>query len=173
MAAIDPSAPPSISQGATTNGDVPARATLKIIRSRRDLEDGSEGESDDEEDYLKALLGGDSDSDDESQDSDEDSEEENGGPSDPERTKKAREQKEKEALAKMLAQDDDEMDVDKPNGVVNKGKAKATGDEPDTDEEEEEEEELDIETYVLCTLDPTRVSWPLFSQDVVHKSDIY
>jgi FK506-binding nuclear protein len=159
MAAIDPSEPPSSVRETATNGDTPSRATLKIIRSRHDSDDESEGESD-EEDYLKALLGGDSDSDGESHDS-EDSEEEteeNGGPSDPERTKKAREQKEKEALEQMLTQDDDDdhMRVDKPNGLVNKGKAKATGDESDSDEEGEE---LDVETFVICTLDPTKVSF--------------
>ncbi|KAI9771006.1 MAG: peptidylprolyl isomerase fpr4 [Geoglossum simile] len=156
MAAIDPSEPPSSVRETAPNGDTPLCATLKIIRSRHDSDDESEGESD-EEDYLKALLGGDSDSDGESHDS-EDSEEEteeNGGPSDPERAKKAREQKEKEALEKMLTQDDDDdhTSVDKPNGLVNKGKAKATGDESDSDEEGEE---LDVETFVICTLDPTK-----------------
>ncbi|KAI9775719.1 MAG: peptidylprolyl isomerase fpr4 [Geoglossum umbratile] len=156
MAAIDPSEPPSSAHGAAPNGDTPARATLKIIRSRHDSEDESEGESD-EEDYLKALLGRDSDSDNESHDS-EDSEgetEENGGPSDPERAKKARAQKEKEALEKMLSQDDDDehMSVDEPNGLVNKGKAKATGDESDSGEEGED---LDVETFVICTLDSTK-----------------
>jgi hypothetical protein len=159
MAAIDPSEPPSSAHEASPNGDTPARATLKIIRSRHDSEDESEGESD-EEDYLKALLGGDSDSDGESHDS-EDSEgesEENGGPSDPDRVKKARAQKEKEALEKMLSQDDDDehMSADEPNGLVNKGKAKATGDESDSGEEGEE---LDVETFVICTLDPAKVGY--------------
>ncbi|KAH0542930.1 hypothetical protein FGG08_002699 [Glutinoglossum americanum] len=157
MAAIDPSAQPSVAPEAAPNGDAPARATLKIIRSRHDSEDESEGESD-EEDYLKALLGGGSDSDDESHESDEDSDgesEDNGGPSDPERTKKALKKKEIEKLEKLLAQDDedDQMCVDKPNGLVNKGKAKATGDESDSDEEGEE---LDVETFVICTLDPVK-----------------
>ncbi|KAH0562212.1 hypothetical protein GP486_003089 [Trichoglossum hirsutum] len=159
MAAIDPSAPPSVASEAAPNGDIPARATLKIIRSRLDSEDESEGESD-EEDHLKALLGGGSDSDGESHDSDEDSDEEteeNGGPSDPERTRKALKRKEKEDLEKMLAQDDDDLDdqvcTSKPNGLVDKGKAKATGDESDSDEEGEE---LDVETFVICTLDPIK-----------------
>jgi FK506-binding nuclear protein len=162
MAALDPCASPVVTDETAPN-DALGRATLKIIRSHHDSEDESEGESD-EGDYLQALLGGGSDSDGESHDSDEDSDgetEENGGPSDPERTKKALKQKEKEDLEKMLAQDDDDddeqMSVDKPNGLVNKGKAKATGDESDSDEEGEE---LDVETFVICTLDSNKVSQP-------------
>ncbi|KAI9701826.1 MAG: peptidylprolyl isomerase fpr4 [Candelina mexicana] len=164
MAAIDPSAPPQADD--TANGDVPARATLKLIRQPiTDEEDQSEGDSD-EEDYLNALLeNGNSDDDDEQDDEDdssEDEEEKNGGPSDPSKSKKARKEAAVEQLKKALEEEneeDEDMDVDAPNGVngvvssIKKGKAKATGDEESDDEEGED---LDIEEFVICTLDPTK-----------------
>lgn len=160
MAAIDPSAPFEADVG--TNGDIPARATLKIIRQPPgiDDEDDSEGESD-EEDYLNALLGGadSEDEDDDDETSDEEEEEVNGGPSDPAKSKKARKNAAIEQLKQALAEEDD-MEVDESsglNGVLSKsdkGKAKATDDE---DESDDSGEDLDLEEFVICTLDATKV----------------
>ncbi len=164
MAAIDPSAPPQADD--TTNGDVPARATLKLIRQPlSDDEDDSEGDFD-EEDYLNALLENGASEDDEDESS-EDEEEKNGGPSDPSKSKKARKETAVEQLKKAIEDanaEDEDMDVDEPNGVngvvskLKKGKAKATGDEESDDEEGED---LDIEEFVICTLDPSKVGPPL------------
>ncbi|KAI9720627.1 MAG: hypothetical protein M1812_002807 [Candelaria pacifica] len=163
MAAIDPSAPPQVDD--TTNGEVSARATLKLIRQPlTDEDDDSEGDSE-EEDYLNALLENGASDDDDDEDDDEpseDEEEKNGGPSDPSKSKKARKEAVIEQLKKALEEEDDEdedMDVDAPNGVngvvskIKRGKAKATGDE---ESEDEEGEDLDVEEFVICTLDPSK-----------------
>lgn len=158
MAAIDPSAPPKHS--GTANGDVPVRATLKIIYDPTGpLDDDDDSSQDsDERIYMESLI----DDDDEGED---DSEEErrNGGPSDPSKRAKARKQAAAEQMMKAIAENDsdNEMDVDgdpKTNGVlskINKGKGKAT-------EEDEEDSDAEysvdgLDELVLCTLDPDKV----------------
>jgi FK506-binding nuclear protein len=155
MAALDPTAPPELDENAT--GTSVPRATLKIIRQSGDL--GDDDDEDDDE-YMRGLLG-DSDSDSE----DEDDEEANGGPSDPSKSKKAR----KEAALKQLMEsidtaDSDEEMEDGPNDVdgkaAKKGKAKATDDDEDDEEEdsEDDDEDIEVEEFVLCTLDPEKAS---------------
>lgn len=146
MAAIDPTAAPETDG----QGNLPSipRSTLKIYKANVDDED-------EDEDYLESLLGGGDDDD----ESDEDDEEANGGPSDPSKSKKARRDA---AIKKLLAatqeDSDDEMEDAKPNGTKSKGKAKASEDEEESEEEEEDDSELNMEEYVVCTLDTERVS---------------
>jgi FK506-binding nuclear protein len=156
MAAIDPSEPAEIDENATETKR--PRATLKIIRQA----DGDDDE--DREEYMRALLG---ESDSESEDeSDDDEEEANGGPSDPSKSKKAR----KAAALKQLmesidaASESDEQMEDAAAGVNGaaksdkKGKAKATSDDEDDEDEDSDDEDLEIEEFVLCTLDPEKAS---------------
>ncbi|KAK3309571.1 uncharacterized protein B0T15DRAFT_6761 [Chaetomium strumarium] len=146
MAAIDPAAEPETDG----QGNVPSvpRSTLKLYKVSAD--------EDEDEDYLERLLGG---GDDDDEDSDSDDEEVNGGPSDPSKSKKAR----REAAIKKLLEatkegSDDEMeDADsKPNGAKNKGKAKASDEDEDSDEESEEGDDVNMEQFVVCTLDTER-----------------
>jgi FK506-binding nuclear protein len=154
MAALDPTEAPE----ADEEGNIPdkPRATLKLVRQRySDLDD----ELDDE--YLDALMGG-------SDDDDEDSEDEevNGGPSDPAKSKKA---KAEAALQKLIEaaqaeedeDSDDEMaDTDaKLNGAkpTKKGKEPATSSDDD-DDDSVGSDGLDLEEFVICTLDTERVS---------------
>ncbi|KAH8675709.1 hypothetical protein BX600DRAFT_182482 [Xylariales sp. PMI_506] len=151
MAALDPTKAPE----ADEDGNIPTipRATLKLVRQKfPDLDD----EIDDE--YLEELMGG-SDDDDEDEDSDEEA---NGGPSDPSKSKKARAEA---ALRKLIAaaqeeeDSDEEMDDDaKPNGVKanKKGKEPATSSDDDDDEESLDSDSLDVEEFVICTLDTER-----------------
>jgi FK506-binding nuclear protein len=148
MAAIDPSEP------AEESANRP-RSTLKIVRQPI----GSEDDEDSEE-YMRALLA-ESDSD---EDSEDDEEEVNGGPSDPTKTKKARKAAALAQLMETLAEagSDEEME-DAPNGVNGtkadkKGKAKATSDDEEDSEEdsEDDDEEVEVEEFVLCTLDPEK-----------------
>ncbi|KAK3394472.1 hypothetical protein B0H63DRAFT_47069 [Podospora didyma] len=142
MAALDPTAPAE----ADENGEIPSvpRATLKIIKASNQHDDDDDEE---EDDYLESLLNGDDDSDDE---------EANGGPSDQSKSKKA---KTEAAIKKLMAatqeaESDDEM-ADAPK--AKKGKAKATEDEEEDDEEEsDDEDDLNLEDYVICTLDTER-----------------
>ncbi|TVY83432.1 FK506-binding protein [Lachnellula suecica] len=153
MAAIDPSEPAEVEDA--PNGTTRARATLKIIRQTGDFDDDddedSEGDSEDEE-YMRALLAA-SDSDDEESDE----EEANGGPSDPSKSKKARKQAALEQLMESIkeAGDSDEEMEDAANGVVKaeKGKAKATGDDEDSSDSDDDDEGIEVEEFVLCTLD--------------------
>ena len=147
MAAIDPNA--------ELDSDMPKRATLKLIKIRAPEFD-SEDEDDDEDDDIAALerrLGLTSEDDDD--DEEESGDEKNGGPSDPEKSKKAR----AEALIKALKDDEEMDDLELTNGIngtkSSKGKAKAVEDELDEDEDSEDE---DIKEYVICTLDPEKVS---------------
>ena len=156
MAAIDPNAPAEVVQG--PNGELPPRATLTIIREPIDADEDDEEDSDDEE-YLKALLAG---SDEDL--SDEEGAEKNGGPSDPSKSEKARMLK-AAAEIRAAAEEAEDMDVDVTNGVngpkakSDKGKGKATGKAAASDAEEEEDDgEREIEEFVLCTLDPAKVS---------------
>ena len=174
MAAIDPSAAPE--HTGTANGDVPPRATLKIVYDPQgpgDEDEDSEA-SDDEDEVLKALLqaqgSDDEGEDDEDEDeSSSDEEERNGGPSDPSKTKKARKEAALKELMSALADQNDsdhEMDIDGETGVndsmtkskAEKGKAKAVPGDSDEDEDGESDDSLDgMEEIVLCTLDPTKV----------------
>ncbi|KAL8949019.1 MAG: hypothetical protein Q9222_004842 [Ikaeria aurantiellina] len=165
MAAIDPTAEPE--HTGTANGDIPPRATLKLVYDRSSVDeedDDSEGAMD--EDYLKALMEGQgSDEDDDEDDEDDESssdEETNGGPSDPSKTRKARKQAAAEQLMKALAENasEDEMEVDGINGDIpkkkNKGKGKAMSQEDEEDSEDEDIDEADMEEIVVCTLDPQK-----------------
>ncbi|KAL8782758.1 MAG: hypothetical protein Q9213_005136 [Squamulea squamosa] len=166
MAAIDPTAEPE--HTGTANGEIPPRATLKLIydRSSQTHDDDSVGSSD-EQGYLKALMEGqESDESEEEEDKDEtssDDEDVNGGPSDPARSRKARKQAAAEQLMKALAEtvnDDDDMEIDGVNGLStkkrNKGKGKARSEEDEQASEEESEVGADMEEVVVCTLDPQK-----------------
>lgn len=154
MAAIDPSAAPN-PDGPGEDNSV-NRATLKIIRcppEDDDSDDMSEGKA-----RMMALMNG-ADSD----DLDEDDEEEiNGGPSDPTKSVKAQREKALAEIKKTLDEDSgDGMDVDEHasnglNGTVSKtknGKTKAAAEE----EDDEDQDGLEVEEFVICTLDPVRV----------------
>ncbi|KAI9781891.1 MAG: peptidylprolyl isomerase fpr4 [Peltula sp. TS41687] len=166
MAAIDPSAEPHLVEP-TGNNSLSPRATLKIVRQNPDLVDSDDYDSEEDLGSLKALLGAGPSDDEDEKDSDDD-EEVNGGPSDPSKTKKARKAKELADLKKAMDEDDGvEMDADarKTNGVngtspkKGKGKAKATEEDidvDDDDDDDEDEEGLDLEEFVVCTLDPTK-----------------
>ncbi|KAK3903086.1 hypothetical protein C8A05DRAFT_14941 [Staphylotrichum tortipilum] len=147
MAAIDPTAAPE-TDGQGNLPSVP-RSTLKIYKANMD------GDDEDEEDYLESLLGGGDDDDEESDEEDE----ANGGPSDPAKSKKARREAAIKKLLEATQEDsDDEMEDAKPNGAKSKGKAKASGeDDEESEEDDEEEDELDMEEFVVCTLDTERL----------------
>ena len=149
MAAIDPTAAPE-TDGQGNLPSVP-RSTLKIYKANLDDDD------EDEDDYLQSLLGG-ADDDDDEEESDE--EEANGGPSDPAKSKKARREAAIKKLLEATQEDsDDEMEDAKPNGAKSKGKAKASDDdEEESEEDDDEDEELNMEEFVVCTLDTERVS---------------
>jgi len=150
MAAIDPSEPAE--EDESSNGLPRPRSTLKIIRQAQDEDD----EDDEDQEYLRALLA-ESDSDDEEEDA---VEELNGGPSDPAKSKKVRKAAALQQLMESLGGESDEEMEDAPNGtkVGNKGKAKATSDDEEESEEESEDDEddLEVEEFVLCTLDPEK-----------------
>ncbi|KAF7872552.1 hypothetical protein EAF04_003473 [Stromatinia cepivora] len=134
MAAIDPTEPAD-----DVEDGVKPRATLKIIRQ------SSGGDEEDSED------------DDEDEDSEDDDEEANGGPSDPSKSKKAQKQAALKELLASIGKDDsdEEMEDASAKKVAKKGKAKAaTDDEEDSEEESDDGEDIEIEEYVLCTLDP-------------------
>ncbi|KAJ0121022.1 fk506-binding protein 4 [Diaporthe amygdali] len=169
MAAIDPT------EEVEEDAEVPRRprSTLKLVKqSIGDLD----AESDEDDEYLRdLLLGGGDDDDEESEDEDEET---NGGPSDPSKSKKALQAA---ALKELLDATKDEEDSDEemvdsapgkkkgkkatPTKAANaKGKAKAVEvEEEEEDDEEESEDEsededdelagLDLEQFVVCTLD--------------------
>ncbi|KAI9725543.1 MAG: peptidylprolyl isomerase fpr4 [Chrysothrix sp. TS-e1954] len=151
MAAIDPSSHPA--SNGTVNGDVPARATLKMIRLPMDDEsdeDDDEEDEEDEEDYNMADLLDES-------ESDSDDEAVNGGPSDPEKSPKARKEAMVENFKNAVEEAKDDTETDGINGVdkKNKGKGRAID-----EESEESVDDLaspeDVQELVLCTLDPTQ-----------------
>ncbi|GME40908.1 Fk506-binding protein 4 [Neofusicoccum parvum] len=147
MAAIDPNAEP---QTENAPKGVPPRATLKIIREPISADD-SDDEDDDSIDAIRARLG--LIDEDEESESDDDDEDKNGGPSDPAKSKKAR----KEAALKEIMdeiKEAEDMDVDDEKPKKNKGKARATDDEDSDDEDDSDEEDMEVEEFVLCTLDP-------------------
>lgn len=169
MAAIDPSVEPEYT-GNTDEG-APARATLKLVRQPINSDDDESMEDSDEDDYLEGLING-ADPD-EANASESDEEEKNGGPSDPSKSKKARRDAALDQLKKALTDDegDNEMDVDGAsgsNGAVTKpgkgkGKDKVNADEED-DSEDDDYEDLEIEEFVLCTLDPEKVCYSANNQ---------
>ncbi|KAL8705515.1 MAG: hypothetical protein Q9201_001390 [Fulgogasparrea decipioides] len=164
MAAINPTAEPEHTGSA--NGDVPPRATLKLIYDRSGSGDDENSEEDSEEaagDLLQTLMGQVSDDEDEEDESSSDDEDVNGGPSDPSKSKKARKQAAAEQLMKALQanESEDELEVDAANGFPpkkrNKGKGKATSSEDEEDSEGEEvDDDADMEEVVICTLDPQK-----------------
>lgn len=152
MAAIDPSEAPE----ADENGHIPAvpRATLKLVKSK--MTDDDLDEEDDS--YLEGLLNGEQSDEDDEEESDEEA---NGGPSDPAKSKKARQEAAIMKLIEAAQKDDSDDDMENaPNGTKSKkGKAKASDeDEEDSEEESDESEDLDLEQFVVCTLDTERVS---------------
>lgn len=166
MAALDPSAEPEGEEGA------PARATLKIIRLPLTEDDFDiEDEEDFDPDMMDALLAGGEDDSEEDEDDDEeyDEPEVNGGPSDPAKTKKARKAAAEAAIQKLLEAEGMDVDEDGLNGVDGAPKsAKARGkmavtnlDQDDEDDEEDSDDEdgAEIEEFVICTLDPQKVSY--------------
>jgi FK506-binding nuclear protein len=162
MAAIDPSAP---IDPKTANGATVARATLKLIRqpiNPEDFENSSEeGSDEDDDEYMRALLAG-PDSED-----DEDESDEEAGPSDPAKSKKARKEA---ALKELLASIDNDSDEDMEDAPKKSKKGKAVAnvdeDEEESEDDDEEEEDLEIEEFVICTLDAEKVRckahWQLF-----------
>ncbi len=161
MAAIDPSAEPEGEEG------LPPRATLKVIRQALDLDDDNEDdESDDgfDQEEMERILR-------EEASDESDSEDDagaNGEPSDPEKKKMqkaaANAKKIKEMLeAEGMDVDSDEEEDEKPNGVNGVVKSsKAKGKQPASDSDEEDSdvdsEDIEIEEFVVCTLDPNKVS---------------
>ncbi len=166
MAALDPTeeAEPDKDGNVPTKG----RSTLRILKQRM----GDVSDSDDEEDdYLQALLdgaGADSDDEDEGDEDEDDDEEPNGGPSDPSKSKKARQEAAIRKLIEATQNDDEEdedmedgdADAEKPNGVAkpgaSKGKEPATSDD-ESDSDDDSDDGLDLENFVVCTLDTDRV----------------
>jgi Nucleoplasmin-like domain len=155
MAAIDPTAPVTTDE---SSGSTVPRATLKLIRQPIGSKEDDSEDDEDDDDYMRALLAG---SESESEESEE--EEANGGPSDPTKSKKARKQAALKELLESIDKGSDEEMEDTPNGTNGtkadkKGKAKATGDEEeDEDDSESDDEDLEVEEFVICTLDPEKV----------------
>ena len=147
MAAIDPSAEPEGDEGA-----VP-RATLKVIRQSL-LDDEDDFDQEQMEQLLAEEYSDDSDEDD-------DDEEVNGGPSDPAKSKKAKIQKLLQQDGMDVDEDSDDDDDALLNGINGTAKsAKALGKMPASDSDEDEDSDMDdveVEEYVICTLDPTKV----------------
>lgn len=148
MAAIDPS-----EEIESADGSARPRATLKIIREPI----GSE----EDEEYLRGLIGDSDDEDSESEESE--SDEANGGPSDPAKSKKAKKAAALKELMEAIggASDSDEEMEGAANGtaILKKGKGKATDDdEEESDSEDDDGEDLELEEFVLCTLDPEKAS---------------
>lgn len=148
MAAIDPTAPAEINE---ENPSATPRATLKLVRQPI----GPEGDDEDSEEYMRALLGGGSD---DEEDSSDDEEEVNGGPSDPSKSKKAQQDAAVAQLLDAMNESDSDEDMkDAPtNGLSAKAKGKAKATDEDSDSGSEESEDLEIEEFVICTLDPER-----------------
>lgn len=157
MAAIDPTEKPEPDE----DGEIPKipRSTISLLKRRM----GSDGDSELDDDDLKALLNGEN-----SDESDEDEDDEaNGGPSDPAKSKKAKKAAALETLLKSVngADSDEEMKDDsedspkRANGVKKGKEIAKSGDIDEDDEDDDSEDDLDLERYVLCTLDTERVSF--------------
>jgi FK506-binding nuclear protein len=85
----------------------------------------------------------------------------------PSKSKKARKAAALQQLMDSIGGASDEEMEDAPNGtngtkLDKKGKAKATSDDEEESDEEsdDDEEEIEVEEFVLCTLDPEKV-WKL------------
>lgn len=166
MAAIDPSAEPEGDDGEVAR----PRATLKVLRLPLG-EDDDDSDDDLDIDELDAQFG---ESDSEEDSEDDDDEDLNGGPSDPAKSKKARQEAAAAQIKQLLMDegmdvDDDEDDEDIPNGINGTTKSsKALGKLPKGDDDEDEDEDdsdldeddmgAEIEEFVICTLDPEKVS---------------
>lgn len=160
MAALDPTQEPE----ADEEGNMPniPRSTLKIVRQRHPGLAQDEG-------ILKLLANGEPSDEDDDDDEEEDEEEEdepNGGPSDPAKSKKAKKAVALQSLVNA-AQEDQDSDEDmgdekpaKPNGMIksSKGKQPATSSDDEDDEGSSDVDELDMDHFVVCTLDTERVS---------------
>lgn len=146
MAALDPTA-----EAEEVDGEnVQPRATLRLIRAPlMDMDDEDDSEFDPDE--MDAMLASDEDG---------ESSDEEAGPSDPAKSKKARKAAAVKQLKKELAE---EMELD---DAPKKGKGKQLDisedfeddDEDEDDEDESDDEDFEPEEFVLCTLDPTKVS---------------
>lgn len=155
MAAIDPT-----EETDDVEDGVKPRATLKIIRqsSVGDDEDSEDDDDEGSDELLRALL---ADNDSGSDEDSEDDDEANGGPSDPSKSKKALKQAAINKIMASMGKDDsdEEMEDASAKKASKKGKAKAVVEEEEESEDESEDgEEVEIEEYVLCTLDPENVS---------------
>ena len=163
MAAIDPTV--SLEYGSTANGEVPARATLKLVRMVSSPDDDDSDTDSEDEDSIAAFLNGAAPPD----DTDEESSGDEAGPSDPSKGKQGGKNRADAAIAqlkKALAENDSDtkMKTDEINGhtskKLDKGKAKALASLDDEDSEDELDEDEEVEEFVLCTLDPTQVCIP-------------
>lgn len=146
MAAIDPNEPAELEE--TTNGNTRPRATLKIIRQL----EGDDDEEDNEE-YMRALL-----AESESDESESD-DETNGGPSDPAKSKKARKAAALQQLMDSIGGADSDEDMEDAGTKVDKkkkGKAVSSDSDEEDSDEESDGESVEIEEFVLCTLDPEK-----------------
>lgn len=176
MAAVDPTEEPEADEDGQI-AKIP-HSTLSIVKQRF----GSDLDNEMNDEELKAFLG--SGSDDDEDEEDDDDEEPNGGPSDPSKSNKVKRETDLQALLDAVNGDadssDEEMDEDdeddespkKTNGVKSskKGKEIALLDEEDEDEDDDsdssDDDALDLERFVVCTLDTERVcqQWPLISE---------
>jgi FK506-binding nuclear protein len=166
MAAIDPTEDIADDEEEGAPPQRP-RSTLKLIKTRVGDSDIDEDDEEDDE-ALRRMLGIGSDEDED--DDDEEEAEVNGGPSEPSKSKKTKRAngiKELIEATKDASDSDEEMkEADaKANGVKSsKGKGKASDeDEEDSEEEEDDSDDddlegLDLEQFVVCTLDPESVS---------------
>ena len=169
MAAIDPSAEAEGDEDEISH----PRATLKVMRvplGEDYLSDEDSG-SDVDMDEMDAKFGDVEDLDEDGDSSDD--EDLNGGPSDPTKSKKAKReavQKEIEALLEKEGMDvDDVSDEDIPNGINGNAKSKKAKDKmPAGEDEDEDDSDIDsdemggeVEEFVICTLDPTKVCYTL------------
>ncbi len=168
MAAVDPTEDPE----PDSDGNVPAagRSTLRILKQRGGPIDDSDDE-DDDDNLMSLIEGADSDEEDDDEDDDDD-DEPNGGPSDPAKTKKARQEAAIKKLIDATQAEDSDSDMEdddgKPNGVAkSKGKHPATSDD-ESDEDDDSTDGLDLEQYVVCTLDTERVSLAFRSISLAH-----
>lgn len=158
MAAIDPSADPEGDEDEIAR----PRATLKILRLPLDAEDLDEDSGSDDEMDVEEF----SDIEDLDED-DSDDEDVKGGPSDPAKSKQAKREAAEKEIKKLLEEEgmDVDDDDDEPNGVngtvkSSKAKGKMPAGEEDEDEEGsdlDDEEGGEVEEFVICTLDPTKV----------------
>ncbi len=159
MAAIDPTQPPETD----SEGNVPSvpRATLKLIKTRGDIDDEEDDEEADE--YLESLLANEDDEEESDEEEEEEDEEANGGPSDPAKSKKARREAALKKLLEAAAEEESDEDMEDADGKANgskKGKEKASDDDEEDEEDDDSDSDdgFDLEEYVICTLDTERVS---------------